>query len=532
MKSAGLTVNENEVVQLSDEDRKCGFGLISSIVINLDHFNYEQQVILKTLLQRPSLQSSIVSGSGVFRIHFDTTGSNSPKYLPLLSPLENAIKVSEAIDSAYNFEVNYLGFLPPPKDAGNGGDDLYDIYIIYTGNYGVTTPEDVINGQNQTYTSYIFIDPAFGSGFYTHGIAAMQITVAHELHHAIQMGNYILRLPEDRWFHELTSTAMEEFVFDSVNDYYGYMRNYFNHPETPLPSTDGYSSAIWNIFLRDKFGYDIIKRQWEMMPSMRAMFAINNSLIEYGSSFIEEFNKFAVWMYYTNYRSVPGKYFEEAVHYPAVKMTMILDYYSGLPSVNGNLRAASHNYLKYVIPANGGSSSDSLVSIITNSDVQHAVTSPLTDYPFEYELFDNSTSGERFLTNNYSSSFNVSNPAFWSVSEILNGQLVREDESSYLPPDVTTLAFPNPFIYGRNIPGYLNFAFNGKIGEKVDFNVYSPAMKLIYSSALPVGILANNSPGVRWDVRGNDAEKLQSGAYIYIIKKGDDVIKGKFVIFN
>ena len=48
MKSAELTLSENKVVQLSDEDRKCGFELMSSVVINLDRFSNEQQITLKT----------------------------------------------------------------------------------------------------------------------------------------------------------------------------------------------------------------------------------------------------------------------------------------------------------------------------------------------------------------------------------------------------------------------------------------------------------------------------------------------------
>ena len=31
---------------------------------------------------------------------------------------------------------------------------------------------------------------------------------------------------------------------------------------------------------------------------------------------------------------------------------------------------------------------------------------------------------------------------------------------------------------------------------------------------------------------GMIGEKLASGVYIYVIKKGDDVVKGKVVIFN
>ncbi len=65
-------------------------------------------------------------------------GINTPKYYTnndlLHYSVNDLIKiyidsVAIAADSAYNFEVNYLGYPPPPPDNGVGGDDKYDIYI-------------------------------------------------------------------------------------------------------------------------------------------------------------------------------------------------------------------------------------------------------------------------------------------------------------------------------------------------------------------------------------------------------------------
>ena len=153
-------------------------------------------------------------------------------------------------------------------------------------------------------------------------------------------------------------------------------------------------------------------------------------------------------------------------------------------------------------------------------------------FEFQYTLFSDSSSGDRFLTENYSSTFTTGNPALWSVSEILNNLLVREDDASFSPPDGSTFVFPNPFSYANSNIENINFSFNGRNGEKVDFAVYSPSMNLVHSSEHFVGPLSNNSLGLKWDVRGNDGEKLASGVYIYVIQKGDETIKGKVVIFN
>ena len=70
-------------------------------------------------------------------------------------------------------------------------------------------------------------------------------------------------------------------------------------------------------------------------------------------------------------------------------------------------------------------------------------------------------------------------------------------------------------------------------GTEVDFNVYSSGLELVYSANnKPVGPLKNNSLGIYWDGLDNNRSKLGSGVYIYVIKQGDEVVKGKVVIFN
>jgi hypothetical protein len=56
-------------------------------------------------------------------------------------------------------------------------------------------------------------------------------------------------------------------------------------------------------------------------------------------------------------------------------------------------------------------------------------------------------------------------------------------------------------------------------------------MNLVYSSVR--GVFNNSGhPVVSWTGRKNNNEKLASGVYIYVTKAGDNVIKGKLVIFN
>jgi hypothetical protein len=507
----------------SSEDIKCGFGLRSQIILNINSFTPDQQNVLRSVLQRKVKQKSIVSPSGFFRIHYDTTGSQTPIYDLSLTPDENAYQVALAADSSYRFEVNYIGFPAPPSDNGAGGDNRYDIYITTAdGNYGFTDPETSLG--NDRYTSYMEIHYSFlGAGFATHGLSAMRVTVAHEFNHSIQMGNYILRWA-DQFFYELTSTSMEEFVYDTVNDYYAYLHSYFNSTSDAFPNHSGYDLAIWNIFLVDNYDFQIIKRQWESMVTQRAMFAINNSIAERNSTFAHDYNKFGIWTFYTNNRAVQGKYFEEAENYPLVK-NLSEKTYPQQTYVDVFAKATSNNFIKFGVTTNG----DSLYAIVSNGDINSVINNPTQTFQFRYTLYSDVSSGERQLGDKYSADFLVSNPYWWSVSEILNGILIRED-SSIVPVKEPSgsLAFPNPFKYN----GKLSISFQGKLGEDIDFNVYSSDMILVYSTQAMASSLPNNTIGVSWDGYDNDNNKLASGVYIYVIKRGEDIFKGKVVIFN
>ncbi len=58
------------------------------------------------------------------------------------------------------------------------------------------------------------------------------------------------------------------------------MSSYFQHPEVALPKQNGYNLAIWNIYLKQRFGFEILKQQWEMIPTLEAIRSIENSLIQ------------------------------------------------------------------------------------------------------------------------------------------------------------------------------------------------------------------------------------------------------------
>ena len=529
-----LSANERPV-ELKLEDRKCGMELVNTVKFNLLLFSESQQKILKPLVNRPSLQDSILSASGKFWIHFNSTGTNVPHYISNLTPLQNAQLAAEAIDSVYRFEVEYLDYPPAPSDNGAGGDDRFDIYITYQGGglYGATYFENEIGSGSNKFTSYMEVDNAY-IGYYSSGIDGLEVTLAHEFHHAIQGGNYIVRLGKayeggDTYFYELTSTSMEDFVYGDVNDYVAYLGTFFSNPDTPMPLHNGYDFAIWNKFLKERFGFDIIKQQWEMMPDFRAINAINNSIFNNNSSLPKEMNKFGIWTFYTNYRSITGQYFDDAELYPLINVTELSIVNQ---PVNVEAGTIANQFLFYRINTSNGI--DSLFTIVSNGDYFSSVQNPNTTMPYVYTLFTSGTTGERELTDDYSANFNVSNETVWSVSEILNRIIVREDSSIQTIFKKSNLyIFQNPYYYSSNYAIVL--AFSGNVGDDVNMEIYSIGMKEMFSSKKPVTIISRDSKtftGIEWNGRNKNDEKLPTGIYVIVIKSGSEVLTGKIAIFN
>jgi hypothetical protein len=487
---------------------KCAFGIVNSVRVNYDNFNPEQQIILRKLFARPQTQTSVVTPSGLFRVHYDTSGTQALRYdLNLLL---------EAVDSSYNYEVRFLGYLPQ-RDNNTGGDDKYDIYITNLGSlYGYTELEDRIAGQ--TYTSFIVLDNAYQITK-TKGIDGARVTIAHELHHAIQIGNYNYR-DEDLFFHEMASTAMEEFVYNTINDYYYYMYEFFNNPDESMQTHSGYDLAIWDIFLKEEFGSLILLKQWEHYKNNRALDAIALSISDRGSNFQDVFNRFGIWTFYTGYRFIPGKFFKEGASYPVIRQLLVKTFTPPSDSMMINAEPVSHNFFSF---ANG---TDTLTVLLTNSDYRQAIQNPAVLQPALYELYSDSAAGLILLADGYYQRFTPAGSSiFWASSEFLNNQLLKEgfvriEEES---------AFPSPFRYSKASFLYIPVKQNRE--NDVLLYIYSSSMDLVYSSRVDIIQMFGKSLAA-WNGRDSENQKLGTGIYMYVVKSGEDINKGKIIIFN
>lgn len=510
IKSNTVNVKQPNQVSTLTETGKCGFSTINEVKINFSKFNPKQKEVLSSLLQRPQSDTSFVTPSGKFRIHYKKTGFDAPGY--------NLNDLAKAVDSSYNYEVNILGYPPPPGDLGAGGDDRYDIYIANLGSglYGYTELENELS--NNRFTSFTVIDNDFTSQN-TKGIDGARVTVAHELHHAIQIGNYIYR-SNDTFYHELSSTAMEEFVFDSINDYYYYIRSFTDRPGDSFFKNNGYNLALWNIFLKDRFGFGVLKRTWELMRDKRALFAIADAIGENKSMFKDEFTLFGLWLYFTGSRSVPNKYFEEAKNYPLIKPVMTSAFNKPQTKMDIASNAVSLNYLLFT---DYSTRADTFVAIVGNSDLNSGVNDPTKTIQITYTLSNQGGNGFRNVIPGYFVKLESNNDMMISEMNIFNNSPIGNVISSEVD-----YAFPQPFRYSKH--SYINIPTGNTFASFADLYVYSVDMDLVYNGQLKV--YTSDKKVIMWNLIGNNNKKLGTGVYLYIVKTDDATQKGKFVVYN
>lgn len=488
------------------------------IRLNYDSFSEEQKQMLSPMFQRYNLDTSIVSPSGNFRIHYDLSGDNKPAY--------GVDELAQILDHVYDFQVNQLGFLPPPPDGQSGGDSKYDVYIKRSSStWGNTHFEDQITAD--TWTSYMDIDNDF-SDKRIKGLDAVKITCAHELHHAIQIGNYAYR-SADVFFYEMTSTSMEEFMYDNVNDYYFEIHNYFNSLNRSINKSpgNGYDTTIWLIFLKEKFGIEIVKEIWELVKIDRALGAISRAIEKRGSTFKKEFEDFSDWIYFTGSRAKEGKYFEEARFYPEIKpvnkFEIVGDEYT--KEMMYFTQGVSNNYVSFIDSATAPVR-DFMVRI-TNSDFGAANTYG-TATQVNLRFTKGLKTGSKVAYDYYSKIEVISNDQVIGAQYFLNGDFASEavdDEDK----NFAEFVFPQPFSPGKH--SEINFTAPQDDDNIATLYIYSLTMELLYSSDLHLQKKGEDYI-LNWNGIDNRGNKLSSGVYIYVIDSSDKKINGKFAVLN
>ena len=185
--------------------------------------------------------------------------------------------VDTTLENVWSTEVGAMGYRAPKSDANSphhGPDSKLDVYIANIGNkglYGYCTTDD----PHTTKPSYRYWDmsaycvldddyaPAQFPPPYANGLAALQVTAAHEFFHAVQ---FAYDYSEDSWFMEGTAAWMEDEVYDAVNDNRQYLsRSALAKPSVPVDRGNGfyqYGAWIFWRYLTESFDPDLVRETW------------------------------------------------------------------------------------------------------------------------------------------------------------------------------------------------------------------------------------------------------------------------------
>lgn len=267
------------VLPVSQEPTSCGMPLKHSLKRDWNLLEQPTQKVLAKQLAAPTLsgttsgsEPTLLSPSGRFNIHYTTTGADA---VPSIAWVQTVAETFDSVASLYNT----LGYQPAPSRAGAP----YDVYLLDLAPknyYGVTTSGWSAPSAGYPYavTSWIeidnnFTDSIFHPETYT-PLQSLQITAAHEYHHAIQYGySFYFGI----WYAEATSTWLENELYPDVYQLYNYIHPWFAQSSLSLDISEslatggGYGRWIFNRYLAEKYNngsVDAIREVWEKLASL------------------------------------------------------------------------------------------------------------------------------------------------------------------------------------------------------------------------------------------------------------------------
>jgi hypothetical protein len=498
----------------SFQDVKCGFGIQAQVVNRWKEFLQTQRAELSALLKANVMQNDTIAGH--FHIFYDTAGINEPALLDNNNQrIPGTAKayidsVARIFNHVWDVEITQMGYSAPPLES----DSLYNVYVVDMSYYGITNFDEstrINSGQDPPlYRSSITIDNDFQENqYYTHGINALEVTAAHEFHHAIQVGSYGL-WENDLYVHELTSTWFEDVVYTDVNDYYGYLKNYFNYFSDGLSFNyydrdhGGYERCIFAHCLAKIFGADIVKDIWTGMRTQPFLESTDAALMNRGSNLQSAFAEFTKWDYYTSDRADTVNYYPEGMHYPRFKPLQKTAFYNTNSTVSGDVYPLSSSMYEF------DSQQDTITAIIANVDIANAIIRNTTQQKINVAL----SSGLQLK-------ISVDALSLW------HSFLIQSSTQTDVPR-LQLNAAPNPFRLAE--APWLKLPINQDGAKTAEVFFFTSSFQLVYSGFLNVG----NEDGFRAIVvpTSEVKSKLSSGVYFIIAKTANSDYKWKVAVIR
>ncbi len=485
------------------------------------------------------------SPGGHFRVWYVTSSQDSPA--PIFThgdTIPDWIHLcAQVLDHVWEVAVDTLGYRQPPADGpwygleDFGGDSRYDVYVENLDAhriYGYTQSEYFVTGSvAHAATSYLVIDNDYSSSIYpTRGEAGLKVTAAHEFFHAIQFAYDTL---EDRFLMEISSTWMEDVVYDQINDYYYYLSppgysTIFSRPELSLITFDGlheYSSCVWAHYLDKRFGREMIRDIWEGCIERTAMQAMEESLKERGSDLASAHNEFAVWNYYTGSRADTVSYYPEGDRYPQVQV-----YADNLHSVYPvDVNSVSHppetlgaNYIRFLTQDIPGGLN---VELKGRPDVlwRAALLGLGPPHKLIQIAVDGFGQGQAQMADwsSYAEVVLVVTPFAATGSGLQYAYRGERDSSLTEPLQVITQlgqSYPNPVVGDRVV-----IPFSIAQGGQVTLRILTLAGELVrefqWGYVQPGSYYGPNKGTNDWDLKNDAGEPVAAGVYLCHLQAGD-----------
>jgi hypothetical protein len=491
------------------------------------------------------------SPGGHFRIWYVTSTDDAPQlnYSHGDSIPDWIHLCAQVFDHVWEQQVDSLGYRPPPADGpwygqeDYGGDTRYDVYVENLNRhlvYGYTQSEFFISGDNpRAATSYLVVDNDYAGIYPSAGEAGLMVTAAHEFFHAIQFAYDTL---EERFFMEISSTWMEDVVYDDIDDYLYYIAHsgsIFNHPERSLTTFDGiheYSACVWGHYLADRFDPGIVREIWEGCVHDAVLNATEDVLHARGSGLSEALNEFAVWNYFTGPLADTARFYPEGHRYPQVKV-YDAQVHTQFPAVAGSVAAFPEplgaGYARFIPP--GGASALSVEvegdpAVLWKASLL-GVGPPHEVIPFSLDGFGR---GQAWLAGwgDTQEAVLVMTPFAYTTSGVPFGYQARSDTTAPQPPQVTTALgqnYPNPAA-GERVVIPFSLAREAPVTLRI-FTLDGQPVRAFNWGRLEAGEYFGPDPASGdWDLTNASGEPVAAGVYFYQLQAGDFIEMRKMAV--
>ena len=262
--------------EIAPADPHAATLLFRDLAVRAHQLRGADRVRAEALLARPTQGSADRDGYGYtveeeppvcsprVCVHYVASSSDAPP--PTDSSPANGIPdqvdaTAAVMDEVWALQVDAYGYRAPKSDLSskdNGGDGRFDVYLANVGAddlYGFCTTDDPNGRPSAGYdfydvSAYCVLDDDYASGQfgYPDPRDPLEVTAAHEFHHAVQ---YAYDWLEDGWIMEASSTWIEDEAYDDIDDNLLYLdESPLSQPEVPLDKNVAYEwYGAW-IFLR------------------------------------------------------------------------------------------------------------------------------------------------------------------------------------------------------------------------------------------------------------------------------------------